>query len=155
MTLQTSQVILLLAIAAFAVYATRVRSVLADRLIYIALVAVGVPLVLFPDWSTRVANLIGIGRGADLLFYLFIVLCLFYFASTASQLRRVEREITTLVRTLAIDRAADGASRGGASGQQHRPSVYNQAGPPGGERLASDVAGGEVTDPGVTGRDTT
>ena len=113
MTIRPGQVILLVAVIAFAVYATRVRSSLSDRLIYIALVAIGVPLVLYPDWSTTIAHRVGIGRGVDLVIYLFMAYCLFFFASSASHFRKVERDLTLVVRALAIERAvprADGAA---------------------------------------------
>src|ERR687895_91063 len=98
MTVRPGQIILLLAVVAFAIYATRIRSSLTDRLIYIVLVATGIPLVLYPDWSTSVANLVGIGRGVDLVIYLFMAYCLFFFASSASHFRRVERDLTLVVR---------------------------------------------------------
>ena len=114
MIVRPGQIILLLAVVAFAIYATRIRSSLTDRLIYIVLVAIGIPLVLYPDWSTSVANLVGIGRGVDLVIYLFMAYCLFFFASSASHFRRVERDLTLVVRALAIERAAPGAASSGA-----------------------------------------
>ena len=109
MTVRPGQIILLLAVVAFAIYATRIRSSLTDRIIYIVLVAAGVPLVLYPDWSTAVANLVGIGRGVDLVIYLFMAYCLFFFASSASHFRKVERDLTLVVRALAIEQATPGA----------------------------------------------
>jgi small membrane protein len=107
--MRLGQLILLAGVIGFAVYTTRVRSTLSDRLIYVVLIAAGIPLVLYPDWSTRLAHLVGIGRGADLVIYLFIMFSLFFFASSASAFREIERELTVVVRTIAINNAAVGA----------------------------------------------
>ena len=107
--MRLGQLILLAGVIAFAVYTTRVRSTLSDRLIYVVLIAAGIPLVLYPDWSTRVAQLVGIGRGADLVIYLFIMFSLFFFVSSASAFRELERELTIVIRTIAINNAAAGA----------------------------------------------
>ena len=88
--MRLGQLILLAGVIRFAVYTTRVRSSLSDRLVYVVLIAAGIPLVLYPDWSTRVAHLVGIGRGADLVIYLFIMFSLFFFASSASALRKID-----------------------------------------------------------------
>jgi small membrane protein len=106
--MRLGQLILLVGVFGFAVYTTRVRSTLSDRLIYVVLIAAGIPLVLYPDWSTTIAHLVGIGRGADLVIYLFIIFSLFSFASSASAFRNIERELTVVVRTIAINNAAAG-----------------------------------------------
>jgi hypothetical protein len=58
-----------------------------------------------PALTSRVANQIGIGRGADLVLYLFVlafvVVSLLFYAA----LQRQQRQITELVRVLAIQRA--------------------------------------------------
>ena len=110
--MRLGQLILLAGVIGFAVYTTRVRSTLSDRLIYVVLIAAGIPLVLYPDWSTRVAHLVGIGRGADLVIYLFIMFSLFFFVSSASAFRTIERELTVVVRTIAINNAAVGPVEG-------------------------------------------
>ncbi len=58
-----------------------------------------------PDISMRLAHIIGIGRGADLLLYLFVLAVLlgsFYFHR---RLQRLESEISETVRQLAIREA--------------------------------------------------
>jgi hypothetical protein len=108
--MRIGQLILLAGVIGFAVYTTRVRSTLSDRLIYVVLIAAGIPLVLYPDWSTRIAHLVGIGRGADLVIYLFIMFSLFFFASSASAFRKIERDLTVIARTIAINNASVGAA---------------------------------------------
>jgi hypothetical protein len=98
-----SQVLLIALLAALALYLVRLRTTPRDRLLYIVMVGVAIPLVLFPDVSNTVAHAVGIGRGADLVFYLFIVFSLFHFATIASRIRRLERQITQLVQDRALE----------------------------------------------------
>jgi hypothetical protein len=58
-----------------------------------------------PDWSTSVAQYVGISRGVDLLFYL-SHLTLFFFAFVYFlKFKNMEARFTKLVRQLALDRA--------------------------------------------------
>lgn len=59
-----------------------------------------------PNDLTAIANIVGVGRGADLVNYIStIVLMLFILASTIT-LRRMERKLTLLSRKFAIAHAA-------------------------------------------------
>lgn len=97
-----SQILLIALLAGLALYLFRLRTTPRDRLLYVMMVAVAIPLVLFPEVSNVVAHAFGIGRGADLVFYLFIIFSLFHFATTASRIRQMERQITTLVQDRAL-----------------------------------------------------
>jgi hypothetical protein len=101
-TVHTSQLLILLALLAFGLYTSRLRSTLLDRLIYLVLAGLGVVLALNPDGATAVSQSIGIGRGVDLLFYLFIVFSLFHYAGSAGRMRKMERDTTAIARALAI-----------------------------------------------------
>ncbi len=103
MSIHLSQILLLAGLALFVLYIFRLRSVLADRLIYLACALVGTFLVIFPEDATEVAHLLGIGRGADLLFYLFIMVSLFYIVSLNAEIRRLKRQVTLLIRQQALD----------------------------------------------------
>jgi hypothetical protein len=81
----------------------RPRWVLLLRFVVFAAAAVA---IWNPESTTRLARALGIGRGADLLIYvvaIFVVVAFFYFYQTT---RRLERDITRLVRELALERAA-------------------------------------------------
>lgn len=108
MRLLPSQVILLAVFVLFGVYALRVRSIRSDRIILLALMLAGVVLVLDPGLSTWVANRIGIGRGTDLIMYLFILFSLFRFVGISAETKRTQRQLTLLVRELAIMTALSG-----------------------------------------------
>jgi hypothetical protein len=108
MNIQFSQILLIAALILFVIYIYRLRTDFLDRLVYLACAGVGIVLVIDPMVSTQIANLLGIGRGADLLFYLFIVASLFYAVATRSRIRRMEKQITTLVRQNALDHPIEG-----------------------------------------------
>jgi len=101
-----SQIALLSLLALFAFYIVRLRSTAMDRLMYLGLALAGVVLILYPEWTNIIAKLLGIGRGADLTFYFFIVFCLFHFATTAATLRRMQRDLSTLAQHVALDEVA-------------------------------------------------
>jgi hypothetical protein len=108
MNVQLSQVFLIGALILFILYIYRLRTAFLDRLIYLVCAVAGIVLVIDPQFSSQVANLLGIGRGADLLFYLFIIVSLFYAVATRSRLRRMEHQITQLVRQNALDHPLEG-----------------------------------------------
>jgi hypothetical protein len=59
-----------------------------------------------PEWTAAAARFLGIARGADLVFYCSILSAMVGFLLTYLRLRRLESEITRLVRELALARAA-------------------------------------------------
>ena len=58
--------------------------------------------VLFPDMSTPIANVLGVGRGADLVIYLAITSGAFVFILIWSKLLSLQKMQTEIVRELAI-----------------------------------------------------
>lgn len=72
------------------------------RLLYGAFVVVAVLSILFPQWLTWLANLIGVGRGTDLLLYALVVM---FLAFVYTQYRRnvsQQRKLTQLARKIAL-----------------------------------------------------
>lgn len=102
MSVSLAQILLILLIAAVVVYVFTLRSVSTDRLAMLLVAAAGCILVAWPGLSTDVARLVGIGRGTDLVLYLFVVFCLFRFVSTAASMRRLEERLTRVVREAAL-----------------------------------------------------
>ena len=101
-TLFIGQILLIVLIVCLGVYVFVLRSVLTDRLAMLVLAAAGVALVIWPGLSERVAHLVGIGRGTDLIFYLFIIFCLFRFVSASAAQRRLEKRLAEVVREQAL-----------------------------------------------------
>ena len=65
----------------------------------------GLYFVWFPSHSTRVAELIGIGRGADLILYMWVCISLIILLNLHLKLRTQHELITALARTIALDNA--------------------------------------------------
>ncbi len=107
MTWRPGQLLILGVIALFLLYAFRLRSELRDRLILAVLAAGGAVITVQPDVSTRIAHLIGVGRGTDLLLYLFVLFTLFHTVHSSARARRLERRLTLLAREQAIMAAGD------------------------------------------------
>jgi hypothetical protein len=83
----------------------RLRNKLFFRLGLIAVSGIGVLFVLFPGIPDSLAHMVGVGRGADLVMYIFIVS--FFMASIAlySKMKKIEADQTELVRKIAIQRS--------------------------------------------------
>lgn len=110
MTLSAAQIVLLVIALLFGWYVARVRTILFDRLILLSIFVIALVLIVYPEASTRLATLLGIGRGADLVFYLFILFVLFQFVRLAADRRAIQRDITEIVRITAIQNAQQGTT---------------------------------------------
>lgn len=103
-----AQILFIAILACLAFYVTRVRTRLYDRLAYVAILAVGGALVVWPQLSISAAHALGISRGADLMFYLAVLFGLFYAATSSAKTRELERGLTNAVRQLALLQARAG-----------------------------------------------
>ena len=56
-----------------------------------------------PEWSTALANYVGVGRGVDLLFYLSHLVLFFIAFMYYIKFKDIELRFTALVRELALD----------------------------------------------------
>ena len=64
-----------------------------------------------PELTAMVARALGIGRGTDLVLYVAILAMVFGFFAVYVRLRRVESDLTKIVRELAIRGADDDQTR--------------------------------------------
>jgi len=104
-----AQPLLILVLAVIvATYFRRLRSRLFDRLIVFAVFGCALLLVLYPNFATRLAHMIGIGRGVDLVFYLAIPGLAFLVILLFSRMREVNAILTTIVREQALLSASRG-----------------------------------------------
>jgi hypothetical protein len=69
------------------------------------LLAVGAVAVLFPETTQNAAELVGVGRGADLITYIAIVAVLFVLLHYYTKFVHLQRQLTEVTRELAILRA--------------------------------------------------
>ncbi|WP_131104350.1 DUF2304 domain-containing protein [Ornithinimicrobium sufpigmenti] len=112
------KVVLLVAIVGITVMLTRstagARHQAVRRLMLAGFFAVAVLAILFPGLLTRVAQVLGVGRGADLLLYGLVVFFFGYVAASYRRSRHTDLQITTLARELALREALDERAKGSA-----------------------------------------
>ncbi len=102
------QLILLLAlIIIFVSYFKWFRNAALDKILVALIFLAGVIFVLFPEWTSKISGVLGVGRGADLLMYLSIasfsyILLLFY-----SKIKKLENQLSEMVRRQAIEGIQD------------------------------------------------
>jgi len=63
---------------------------------------IGVALVIRPDWSSDAARFLGVGRGADLVLYIWTAISVLVLANIHFRLRAQHTMITLLTREIAI-----------------------------------------------------
>lgn len=83
------------------------------RLLLVGFVVLAGVAILFPRLLTQLAQLLGVGRGADLLLYGLTVVFLGYVAASYRRMRQMEQQVTTLARELAVREALDERRPGG------------------------------------------
>jgi len=90
-----------------ALYLIYFKNRLMMRLILIAVFILGIVLVIAPETTTRLANALGIGRGADLIFYISILFGVFGFTILYAKYRKLEQMLTDLIRMETMRSAID------------------------------------------------
>lgn len=78
-------------------WSTRRESFLWGFVCFVAAIA-----TLRPKWTTEIANQLAIDRGADLVTYIAVIMMMIGFWMTYMRLRHLRRELTSLVRHIAI-----------------------------------------------------
>lgn len=103
------QTILIVAIILIGLFLTRLSgrdSHLALRRLFLAsFVLVAILSVLFPEWLSRVANFLGVGRGTDLLLYGLVLAFLVYVSTAYRRNVQLDRKVTQLARELTLAEA--------------------------------------------------
>ena len=104
-----SQWVLAIALVLVGLYLLKARKSASQqairRLFIIVALAAGLIAVLFPNYTNVVASFLGIGRGADLLLYTFVVFTLFYVVHQYRRQLWQEKVTTDLARALTLARA--------------------------------------------------
>lgn len=72
----------------------------------------GEVLVIFPDLSTTLAHAVGVGRGADLVFYVFMLIVFAAIANLHLRLRAHSEVVTQLAREVALSTVREPARPG-------------------------------------------
>ena len=104
-----SQWVLAIALVLVGLYLLKARKSASQqairRLFIIVALAAGLIAVLFPNYTNVVASFLGIGRGADLLLYTFVVFTLFYVVHQYRRQLWQEKVTTDLARALTLAQA--------------------------------------------------
>lgn len=77
------------------------------RLAFGLFVVAAVLSVLFPQWLSWLANLVGVGRGTDLLLYALVVVFLVFVFTQHRRNVAIQRQLTLLARKLALLEATE------------------------------------------------
>ena len=100
------KILLTTGVAFIAVYFfLRLRNSIFDILILMLLIIAAVVFILFPDITNSIANKLGVGRGADLVFYTSILIFWFVILKLYSKIRKLEQTHTEIIRKEAIREA--------------------------------------------------
>ena len=78
----------------------------AVRLALYAVIFAGLFFVWRPDESTHIANTLGIGRGADMIYYIWMIISLAVVINVHLKLRQNLNLVTELARSIAIAEAS-------------------------------------------------
>jgi small membrane protein len=100
-----SQIVFMAFLVLMIIYIFRMRNILTDRIILIVLTFSGIIFVAFPRITVKIANIMGVGRGTDLILYLFILLCLFVIIYILGELTKLNTKFTEFIRIDAIRNA--------------------------------------------------
>lgn len=90
-----------------AYFIVRLRKRILDIVILLGMIIGGTVLVIWPDITNQLAADIGVGRGADMIFYLSILIFWFIIMKLYIKIRKLEQQFTELVRNQALQQAKD------------------------------------------------
>ena len=85
-------------VAIFLYYLFRLRSALMDLVLLALFSGLAIFFILSPQSTSAIAHRLGVGRGADMLFYICILFFLFVILKLFARVRRLEATLTELVR---------------------------------------------------------
>ena len=106
------------------------------------LLAAGAVAVIVPETTQKVAEIVGVGRGADLITYISIVVVMFVLLHYYTKFVDLQRHVTELTRELAILRAE--VDRVATIGEASASAPASPAGSPAPESTRPSAAGRET-----------
>jgi hypothetical protein len=90
------------------IYTYKRRGMRTVQFFFWSLVWVGTAFIIsFPDITSLLAKQLGIGRGADLIMYVTLIVAFYLILRIHLALDRLEREIREIVRTMALERPVE------------------------------------------------
>jgi len=108
------QILLITGVVLIAVYFfVRLHNSILDILLLLVLVGTAMIFIFFPDLTNAIAHRLGVGRGADLVFYLSIIIFWFVILKLYARIRKLEKIVTEVVRKDTLEQVADSKSGSG------------------------------------------
>ena len=102
--MSTIQILIVVALAFLVVlYFVNFKNRLFVRIFFLLLFFVGIVFAFSPNITNNLAKFFGVGRGADLMMYLFILFSFFAFVFIYAKFRKIQRQLTEIIRKDAID----------------------------------------------------
>jgi hypothetical protein len=84
-------------------YLRKFRRPALDKLFIGLLLVLGIFFVLYPEVTNQLAHFLGIGRGADLIFYLAILGFGYLAVVLYSKIKKLEDQLTKVIRKLSLE----------------------------------------------------
>jgi small membrane protein len=84
----------------------RLRSSYLDAILILLFMAAGLAFIFFPELSNRAAHFLGVGRGADMIFYISILFFAFLIMKLYAKTRKLEQMITKIIRDESLKSAS-------------------------------------------------
>lgn len=88
-------------------FVTRLKKRLLDIVLLFAMIVCGVVFALKPDITNIIARKLGVGRGADLIFYISVLIFWFVSLKLYARIRKLEQQVTSIIRQDAITNATE------------------------------------------------
>ena len=88
-------------------FVIRLKKRLLDIILLFILGATAVVFIIWPDLTNTIARKLKVGRGADLIFYISILIFWFVILKLYARIRRLEQSLTDMARKQALDNAKD------------------------------------------------
>jgi hypothetical protein len=112
------QLILLAGVVFLALYfLVRLRKRLLDIIILFTMITCAIVFILWPSITNIMAKKLGVGRGADLIFYLSILIFWFVVLKLYARIRKLEQTFTEIIREDALRKAQELPDRSHQSSQ--------------------------------------
>jgi hypothetical protein len=85
----------------------RIRKTVLDTVLIFLFLVVGILFILFPEITNKLAKLLGVNRGINLIFYTGFLILLFLILKLYARSRRLEQNLTELVRKISLEKAEE------------------------------------------------
>jgi len=116
------QLLLITGITFIALYfLLRLRKRLLDIVLLFAMIACALLFIIWPNLTNAIAQKLGVGRGADLIFYISILIFWFVILKLYVRIRRLEHLFTAFIRADAIKKGQE------LPGDNIQESTHNHA----------------------------